>query len=105
MTECRCYAPPFDYRDFTSREIGVDHGAEVSVVTCNSCGTRWLHYFFENESFTASGRWYRGLLAAPEQSMVTPATAIAYLGSLPWHFAGGSFYDSTGFRRSGEIRL
>lgn len=80
----------------------MDRGGEVSVVTCTLCGTSWLHYLIEQEAFTASGRWYRGLLSSSAPS-VAPNTAVEYLESLPWYFAGGSYYNSSGFRRSGEI--
>jgi hypothetical protein len=103
MSQCRCHSPPFDVSDFSSQLIAVDRGAEICVVTCKLCAARWLHCLFEQEAFAASGCWYRGTLDAPEQAPPSADAALAYLQSLPWYFAGGSYYGSTGFRRSGAI--
>ena len=107
MTECCCLTPPFDYRDFDSKFIGVDKTngrfGEVSIKTCRRCRRKWLHYFVEYPAFTKSGRWYRGLISENAAGSVTPATAVAVLEALEWRFAGGSYFESTGFKSSGRL--
>ena len=107
MNECRCYSPPFDYRDFVSTPIGIDttngrHG-EVSSEVCAHCGTKWLHYFVEYEAFTASGRWFRAPISDEALATLTSEQAVPFLERQPWHFSGGSYYQSRGQRSSGTI--
>ncbi len=106
---CRCMTPPFDYRDYDRRDIGIDDSngrfGEVAIETCKSCGSRWLRYFVEYEHIPRSGRWYRGLISAQIAGVVTPANAVEVLRELPWRYAGGSHFDSTGFRSTGAIEL
>lgn len=106
MSNCRCYNPPFNYLDYIDTPVGIDlpRYGEVKISTCKLCGTMWLHYFVEYEAFTASGRWFRGLLLKMDVAKITPGNAIAYLEALPWYFAGGCYFDSTGFRTHGKIR-
>ena len=107
MTDCRCMAPPFDFADFDSEPLGIDQTngrfAEVSVETCRACGAKWLRYFVEFEAFTASGRWYRGLVTAERLRTLTPELAVTLLESLPWYFYGGSYFQTTGRRGSGRV--
>ena len=109
MSDCRCLHPPFASRDFDSVPVGVDESggrfAEVSIETCRSCGQRWLRYLVEHEAFPKSGRWYRGLVAEETARTITPETALGVLEGLPWRFAGGSFFGSTGFRTSDPVLL
>lgn len=106
-TVCRCMTPPFNYQDFDSVTIGVDktYGrfGEVSLETCRACRRKWLRYFVEYESFSKSGRWYRGLVSEEIARTVSPEKAIAILQSLEWRFAGGSFFESTGFKSSDPV--
>jgi hypothetical protein len=109
MNDCRCLRPPFAQRDFDSVMVGVDEGrgrfGEVSVETCRICSRRWLRYFVEYEAFPNSGRWYRGLVTDAAARAVRPATALQALEKLEWRFAGGSYFDSTGFRTSEPVRV
>jgi hypothetical protein len=108
MSDCRCFNPPFNYRDYDESPVGVDttngRYGRVTLKTCKHCGTKWLHYFVEYEAFTASGRWFCGLISDAAAATITPDSAIAYLEQLPWHFVGGSYYQSQGMRASGAIR-
>ncbi len=108
MTECKCMEPthrgPFD-----SMYVGTDetHGrfGEVSIKTCKLCGNKWLYYFVEYEAFTASGRWYMGLVSEEVARTVTPETAVSVLESLEWRISGGSYFRSTGRKGAGPIRV
>ena len=105
MSACRCMTPPFPGADFYSQFVGIDRTngrfGKVSVETCRRCGAQWITYSVEDEAFSESGRWYRGL-ASPEMLMdLTPEGAVGTLESLPWHYCGGSFFRSTGRKRSG----
>ncbi len=101
--------PPFWYRDYDSRPLGVDmtkgrHG-EVSVETCKACGQMWLRYFVEYEFFSESGRWYRGPVTPKMVASLRPEQAPELLASLPWHFYGGSYFRSQGRKRAGPVIL
>ncbi|MEZ5728020.1 MAG: hypothetical protein R3E48_08570 [Burkholderiaceae bacterium] len=107
MSDCRCYNPPFDYRDFTSVPIGIDktngrHG-EVSEETCRLCGTKWLHYLVEYEAFTAAGRWFRAPISDDALATLTPEQSVPFIEQQPWHFRGGSYFGSRGRRASGAV--
>jgi len=101
--------PPFHYTDFESEALGIDETnnrfGEVSIETCRACGSKWLRYFVEYEAFTASGRWYKGLLPREKVDSVTPESAVEILSSLPWHFYGGSYFETTGRRGTGPISV
>jgi hypothetical protein len=109
MQDCLCLQPPFNYKDFDSRKIGVDQTkgrfGEVSIETCKACGRQWLHYFVEYEGVSNSGRWYRGLVSEEVTRTVTPDTAVSVLERLEKRFAGGSYFDSPGFRSSDPISV
>ena len=82
--------------------LGTDrHFAEIALLRCPKCGQRWVRYFYENESFTRSGRWYLGAV----DSVPEPEQALVALGSLPWYFAGGSYFDGEVRKMSGPITL
>lgn len=99
--------PPFHYTDFESEFVGVDKTngrfGEVSIETCKTCGSKWLRYFVVYEAFTASGRWYRGLLSQKILNSLTPEGAVEALAGLPWHFYGGSYFETTGRKGAGPI--
>jgi len=107
MSECGCYIPPFDYQDFVSTHIGVDKTngryGDVSLERCVHCGTKWLRYLVEYEAFTASGRWFRAPISDEVLATLTPEQAVPFLERQPWHFSGGSYYQSRGQRSSGPI--
>jgi hypothetical protein len=100
--ECRCVTRPFDHRDYVQEDMGVDHDhgrfGDVAIERCKHCGRPWLHYHYEIEAFTASGRWYRGLLTPEQAARVTHANALEILAELPWYLYGGSYFDTTGKR-------
>ncbi|MBS0412189.1 MAG: hypothetical protein JSR86_19870 [Proteobacteria bacterium] len=82
------------------RDVGVDETdgrfADVSVLKCRSCGALWLRYHFEIEAFTASGRWFRGLIDEATAISICPAEAFGYLQGLASHAFGGSFFGHAG---------
>lgn len=102
MPECQCLNPPFDRDTFTWKEIGIDltnwRYGEVKLATCNKCGSLWVRYFVEFESFSSSGRWYMGQISKETSEIVKPENAVEIINSLEWHFYGGSYYYSTGKR-------
>lgn len=98
---CACLELAFVKWESEVKYLGMDqHYAEISLRTCKSCGRIWLRYFYENEAFTASGRWYRGLVPPDQVDSVTAETAKDYLGKLDWYLCGGSFYGKV-FKTSG----
>lgn len=107
---CACIVPETAYSPATAFErvyLGVDEQrgrfAEVYLDRCKSCGRCWLHYFFEFEHLSRSGRWYRGLLCPEQAAAVTAANAAAILENLDWYFAGGSYFDGRVYRRRGPL--
>ena len=79
--------------------------AEVSISICQSCGQHWLRYFYEQEAFTASGRWYLGALTPERLSALTADNAKSFFEGLDWYFYGGSYYDGQIGKTSGKIIL
>jgi len=79
--------------------------AEVSVLACRSCGRRWVRYFYEQEAFTASGRWYLGVLTPEQLSALNADNARSFFEGLDWYYYGGSYYDGQSGKTSGGISL
>jgi hypothetical protein len=108
-SSCKCQNPKANYLVFDKKQIGIDtkngRYGEVSIVTCKTCGSKWLHYFVEYESFSRSGRWYRTLITQELVSQITPENAGFYLNNATLCFAGGSYFNSNGFVITGEKRL
>jgi len=109
MPECACMTPPFNYKDFDKHAVGVDTAkgryGEVAIETCHHCGSLWLTYFVEYEAFSGSARWYRGLISPEVAETVTAENAVSILDGLDWHFAGGSYFDSTGRKGTGPVHV
>jgi len=107
--QCRCMEPQCSFDAFDKTDIGVDETkgrfGSVDSYHCKHCGRYWLHYHVEYEAFSRSGRWYRGLITREQATSVTPENAVALLDSLPWHFYGGSYFDTPGKKGSGPVRV
>src|SRR5450432_230587 len=102
---CSCYSGAFQSLANTT-ELGMDSVfAEVSVSTCKNCGQQWLRYFYEQEAFTRSGRWYLGAVTKAQVAELTIESAKQILETLESYYRGGSFYDGRISKRSGEIIL
>jgi hypothetical protein len=104
---CPCAGGDWRAADFERAALGVDSAggrfAEVALDRCRRCGRAWLHYFWELEAFSGSGRWYRGPLSDAQARAVTAETAAATLEALPWYLAGGSYFGGHVARRSGPL--
>lgn len=105
--KCRCYTTDARYDLFTTTDIGVDERngrfAEITINTCNRCQTNWLKYFAEFESFTGSGRWYRGIVQPDDLPNIKPGNAVEYLEKSDWFIYGGSHFSSTGMYGKGKV--
>lgn len=94
---CACRQPPFRFNEYETVELGEDsRGAEVSLSTCNACGTIWLTYRIDEPHHHGSGRWWRVDIAAADASTLSAATARDHVERSPAGFVGGSFFDSPG---------
>ena len=106
---CRCLDPQCRFDAFDRIEIGVDETngrfGSVELYRCKACERCWLRYHVEYESFSRSGRWFRGLITTEQATSVTPENAAALLASLPWHFYGGSYFDTPGKQGSGPVAV
>ena len=104
---CKCFRPPRSYFDFTIYSVGTDETngrfGEVTIEKCKKCSTLWLCYSVEYEAFSRSGRWYRGVITSEETLKITPENSVDYLKSLDWYLYGGSYFDSSGKRGSGNV--
>lgn len=88
------------------RDLGMDgHFAEVSIQVTPECRHYWLHYYHVLEAFSASGRFYLGLISTEQAASLTAAEAKSTLEALPWYFYGGSYFDGRSGKTSGPIRL
>jgi tRNA threonylcarbamoyladenosine biosynthesis protein TsaE len=102
---CACFSMPYQNLARHS-DLGMDENyAEVEVWACRSCGQYWLRYFYENEAFTASGRWYLGAVTAEQADGLRAGDAKAVLEGLAWYHYGGSFYFGRTGKTSGVITL
>jgi hypothetical protein len=105
INECECSNPPSNFADFEEISIGTTANyAEISIKICRKCRIKWLHYFYENEAFSKSGRWYRGLISEQEIAKLLPEKAVSHLENLKWYIYGGSYFETTGKYGSGKIR-
>lgn len=104
-SECACFASPSAQLDFIT-DLGMDEiYGEVSVYRCSICGQRWLRYYWVNEAFTGSGRWYLGAVSFVQFKWLTAIDAKETLEALPWYFFGGSYFDGKTGKSSGKIAL
>ena len=102
--DCNCLIIAPQSLDF--KELGMDKRyAEVSVSNCKNCGRHWLRYFYENEGFTASGRWYLGSLTSEQLSELSLENAKQTLENLDWYYCGGSYFSGRVSKASGKINL
>ena len=88
-------------------DLGVDQRngrfGEVVLHRCPACGARWLHYHVEYEAFSRSGRWFCGRVDEAAAGSASASNAIATLASLPWYWAGGSYFDGEVNKGSGPV--
>jgi len=93
---CPCLSGRHRSIDFHERFVGMDPRSgrfgDVSILTCRRCGRRWLRYSWENEGFTASGRWGVGVVSPDVAASMTAEAALATLEGLAWYFIGGSYF-------------
>ena len=102
---CACRTLPPHYTNYRSTFWGQDDTngrfAEISRMECVHCGTIWLKYHVEFESYSYSGRWYCGEVTEEILQTLTPETVVAYLESLDEYFYGGSYFKTSGRIGSG----
>jgi len=105
--ECGCERSGQSAEDYRTSKIGTDHtddrNAEVSILQCKLCQRIWLKYFVEFESFTKSGRWYKGIITKKDVAGIKPENAVEYLENLDWYIYGGSYFESTGMFGQGKL--
>jgi hypothetical protein len=88
------------------KELGMDkHYATITLHKCAKCDRLWLRYHYENEAFTASGRWYLGTITPEQARLLTAENAKETLERLSWYFCGGSYFDGRVGKSSGRIWL
>lgn len=99
-TNCICEDLQANYENFISSWLGEDptlgRYAAVSIECCTTCQRKWLRYMVEFESFSCSGRFYRGIIDEKDLESITPENAIAYIESLDWYIYGGSYFSTRG---------
>lgn len=105
LKTCECQTSPSQNLSDV-HELGLDeHYGQITVLACPRCGQFWLKYFYENEGFTASGRWYLGAISADQFPGLTLENVILTLEKLDWYFVGGSYYGGQISKGSGKIFL
>lgn len=88
----------------TLHELGLESNfAEISIQKCTACGKLWLRYFYENEAFTGSARWFAGPLDPDLRPTVDNARHM--LESMAWYYCGGSYFDGKVLRGSGSLAV
>jgi len=78
---------------------------ESSIWVCPNCGQHWLRIQYEEEAFTASGRWYLGAITAQQAQGLVAEDTANILEKLSWYFFGGSYFGGrTGKTSAGTLR-
>lgn len=102
---CGCELRP-DLEKEPVRAVGSDdHFADIEILRCPRCERLWLRYFYENEAFALSGRWFMGEVSPHYALAISPSDARKHLESLPDYFFGGSYFDGQSGKASGPITL
>ena len=105
-SSCSCAGGKFGGDSFEETYLGLDsHFGEVSLIRCKRCRRLWLHYYYVNESFSKSGRWYHGLIPPEEEGSVTLENALEVLGKLDGYWCGGSWYHGSVVKEKGPPNL
>lgn len=110
QAECGCMTPPSYNGNFDDQHhLGCDETnnwyGEVSIETCNQCGTKWLRYYVEYAAFMKSGRWYRGVITDEVSHTVTAQNSVSILEGLDWWIRGGSFFNGIIKKGRGRLQL
>lgn len=99
---CLCHEPSTPHLNFDYSYLGTDeHYADIRIALCKQCGTKWLWYLYENEAFSHSGRWYRGVL----NKEIAPEDALTYLSRLEGYIYGGSYFGGKAAYGKGAILI
>ena len=102
---CACLTSPTPSL-MINRQLGMDSRyGEVTLLICPDCGQIWLRYFYENEAFSRSGRWYMGPVNPAQIARITAENAKEILEGMDWYLFGGSYFDGKTGRSSGNIYL
>ncbi|MBI1941907.1 MAG: hypothetical protein HYS33_10415 [Acidobacteria bacterium] len=105
QADCVCLMLDYVKWDYDEKPLGTDRNwADVTLRTCRRCGRLWLHYHYENEAFSKSGRWYRGVVSAKAAKSIEAEDALDLLAKLDWYIYGGSYFGGVG-KSSGPIFL
>ena len=104
---CACEDGSARFDRFESKPVGCDAAsglfADVEIWRCRTCGRPWLRYSMEQEGFSGSGRWTRGLVTDAEADAVSAEAASDLLGRLTWRLEGGSYHGGLVSRLSGPL--
>src|SRR5262249_369127 len=85
LNTCSCLNGDFYFTNFIEDYIGVDNRfGEISTKQCKTCGRYWLRYYYVNEAYTGSGRWYCGHIEPNIISSITIDNAKDILENLIW---------------------
>lgn len=104
MTEaCACFTTPSNRLNL-EKYLGMDaRYGEVSILACPDCGQRWLKLHYEDEAFTASGRWYLGAIRDDQVETVLANDGAPLLEMLNWYYCGGSYFGGQTGRSAGKV--
>jgi len=112
MSDCQCLeATQGLCAEGSGTDVGTDtpkgRYGDVSLHTCPDCQRIWLFYRVEYEGFSASGRWYRGLITPAIAVTVTAETAAQGIADSEYQVIGGSYYSTSGHIHvgPGEIKV
>lgn len=90
----------------SEQDFGLDrNSAHVSILKCAICHQFWLHYFYENEVFSRSGRWYFAPISNQIRNEMKANKAKEILESMPVYWCGGSYFEGFVIQASGPIAL
>ena len=106
LNSCTCLQGDFSYENFVESVIGSDKNfADVSILRCKKCNRQWLRYYYVQEAFTKSGRWFHGIVEPSIAQALKADDAMAILENLEWYYAGGSYFEGKVRKTRGKLDL
>lgn len=106
---CACEELPPNYKNYISSYLGQDKTngryGDVTIEKCKHCNRNWVKYFVEFESFSESGRFYKGIVDDKDFPKLTAKNAIKYIENLEWYIYGGSYFSTSGKFGEGQVNV
>lgn len=106
FNKCKCEKLPLNYLNYHDIYTITDKkGGEIKFRECINCHQNWLSYHIEYPHYSKSGRWYIAKIHKTKLELITPKNTIEFLENSDWYFYGGSYFNNTGKKGKGKLRI